>query len=120
MWMVRAGENAFLIDDFKELNIVAIGWELNDLSGKSPNQIKQLMAKKYPEATKTSLGLNSGQVIRFVCDFEIGDYVLSYNYNSRKYLIGKIISDYYFSDKLAKKHNANDDFYNHVRDVEFK
>ena len=119
MWMVRAGENAFLIDDFKELNIVAIGWGLSDLSGKNPNQIKQLMAKKYPESTKTSLGLNSGQVIRFVCDFEIGDYVLSYNYNSRKYLIGKIISDYYFSDKLAKKHNENDDFYNHVRDVEW-
>jgi restriction system protein len=30
--MVRAGENAFLIDDFKKKNYVAIGWnELSDL-----------------------------------------------------------------------------------------
>ncbi|MBR2558738.1 MAG: hypothetical protein IKE95_10310 [Methanobrevibacter sp.] len=68
MWMVRAGENAFLIDDFKELSIVPIGWEIGDLSGKTPDEIKQLVAKKYPEASKTRLGLNSGQIIRFACD----------------------------------------------------
>lgn len=68
MWMVRAGENAFLIDDFKELSIVPIGWEIGDLSGKTPDEIKQLVAKKYPEASKTGLGLNSGQIIRFACD----------------------------------------------------
>ena len=56
MWMVRAGENAFLIDDFKEDNIVAIGWEIGDLSGKNPSEIKEIMARKYPDATKTSLG----------------------------------------------------------------
>ena len=26
MWMVRAGENAFLFNDFKTKKIVAIGW----------------------------------------------------------------------------------------------
>ena len=31
MWMVRAGENSFLIEDFKNNNIVAIGWDLGDL-----------------------------------------------------------------------------------------
>lgn len=45
MWMVRAGENAFLIDDFKDLNIVAIGWNVGDLSGKSPDEIKLLVSK---------------------------------------------------------------------------
>ena len=116
MWMVRAGENAFLIDDFKELNIVAIGWEIGDLSNKNPNEIKKIMAKKYPEATKTSLGLNSAQVIKFVCDFEIGDYVISYNPQTRKYLVGKISSDYYYSDKLAQKYNQ-EVFFNNFRDV---
>lgn len=28
MWMVRAGENAFLINDFKDLGIVVIGWSM--------------------------------------------------------------------------------------------
>lgn len=119
MWMVRAGENAFLIDDFKELNIIAIGWEIGDLSGKSPDEIKELMANRYPDASKTSLGLNSAQVIKFACDFEIGDFVISYNPQTRNYLVGKIISDYYYSDKLSKMHNGGDEFYHHLRDVEW-
>lgn len=117
--MVRAGENAFLIDDFKDLNIVAIGWEIGDLSGKNPTEIKELMARRYPDANKTSLGLNSGQVTRFVCDFQIGDWVISYNPNSRKYLVGRISSDYYYSSKLAEKYNQTDEFYPHFRNVEW-
>lgn len=41
MWMVRAGENAYLIDAFKKLNVVAIGWEVGDLSGKSPMKLSK-------------------------------------------------------------------------------
>ena len=118
MWMVRAGENAFLIDDFKNSSIVVIGWEVNDLSGKTPDEIKQIMTKKYPNANKTSLGLNSSQVIKFVCEFKIGDYVISYNPNTRSYLVGKISSEYYFTDKLAKKHNTGE-AYCHFRKVDW-
>lgn len=118
MWIVRAGENAFLIDDFKNLSIVAIGWKIGDLSGKNPDEIKQIMKEKYSEASSTSLGLNSAQVIKFACEFEIGDYVISYNSATRNYLVGKISSDYYFSDKLAKKHNIGES-YCHFRDVEW-
>ncbi len=117
--MVRAGENAFLIDDFKDLNIVAIGWEMDDLSGKSSEEIKQIMANEYPDATKTALGLNAGQVSRFVCDFEVGDWVISYNPNSRNYLVGKITSDYYYSEELAERHNQPKEFYHHFRSVEW-
>ena len=116
--MVRAGENAFLIDDFKNSGVVVIGWEVGDLSGKTPDDIKHIMALKYPKAKKTSLGINSGQVIKFVCEFEIGDYVLSYNPNTRCYLIGKISSEYYFSDKLSKKYNTGD-AYCHFRNVDW-
>ena len=117
--MVRAGENAFLIDDFKNFNIVVIGWEIGDLSGKSPNEIKQIMAKEYPDVSRTSLSSNSGQVIRFVCDFKVGDWVISYNPHTRNYLVGKITSDYYYSEKLAQKYNQPKEFYHHFRDVEW-
>ena len=119
MWMVRAGENAFLIDYFKDLNIVAIGWGMGDLSGKSPDEIKSLMAEEYHDASKSSLALNSGQIIRFVCDFEIGDWVISYNPHTRNYLVGKITSDYYYSNELSQKFNEENDFYSHTRDVEW-
>ena len=119
MWMVRAGENAFLIDDFKELNIVAIGWEIGDLADKTPDEIKEIMARTYPDSSKTALGLNSGQVIRFVCDFQIGDWVVSFNPRTRKYLVGRITSDYYYSSKLAEKYNQTREFYPHFRNVEW-
>ena len=36
MWMVRAGEGAYLIEDFENKNVVAVGWEeLGDSSGKN-------------------------------------------------------------------------------------
>ena len=45
MWMVRAGEGAYLFDNFKEKNYVAIGWnELGDI-GKitSKEDLKELI-----------------------------------------------------------------------------
>ena len=118
MWMVRAGEEAFLFDDFKDLNKISIGWEVGDLSGKNPDEIKQIMENKYHDVTKTSLAIQSAQVVKFVCEFEIGDYVISYDHFTRKYLVGQIISDYYYSDILSKKYNRHSNFYCHVRDVE--
>ena len=116
--MVRAGENAFLFDDFKDSNLVSIGWEVGDLSDKSSDEIKEIMLEKYSNSNNKGLGINIGQVIRFVCEFEVGDYVITYNPETRLYLVGKITSDYYYSDKLAKKYNLNDS-YCHCRDVEW-
>ena len=115
--MVRAGENAFLIDDFKELNVISIGWEIDDLTGKTPEDIKKLMRKEYPEDSNVSLGNNAAQVIKFVDNFKIGDFVVSYNPNTRCYLVGRITSDYYYSDKLSRKYNFTG--YRHLRDVEW-
>ena len=117
--MVRAGENAFLYEDFKNFNIVAVGWEVQDLSGKNPDEIKQIMENTYSDVTKTSLAIQSAQVIKFVCEFEIGDYVISYDHFTRKYLVGQITSDYYYSDILSKKYNMNSNFYCHLHNVKW-
>ena len=87
MWMVRAGKGAFLIDEFKERNIVALGWGLGDLTDKSADDIKRLMEEKYPEESKYVLGISSSQVIKFRHMIKKGDYVLSYNPSIRKYLV---------------------------------
>lgn len=49
MWMIRAGQRAFLIDDFIEKEIIAIGWnELGDLKNmKDQEQIKTALKKTY-------------------------------------------------------------------------
>ena len=48
--MVRAGENAFLIDDFKDKNIIAIGWNyLGDLKKyHDKEEIKDQLKKENP------------------------------------------------------------------------
>lgn len=119
MWMVRAGKDAFLIDAFNEKNIVALGWGLGDLEDKSAEDIKRLMQEKYPNESKYTLGITSSQVIKFRHMIEKGDYVLSYNPFSRKYLVGEIISNYYYSKDLE---NENIDYiggHNDTRDVKW-
>lgn len=45
-WMVRAGESAYLIEDFKKNNCVAIGWsELGNISKiSSKDDLRDLLA----------------------------------------------------------------------------
>lgn len=119
MWMVRAGKDAFLIDAFKERNIVALGWGLGDLKDKNEDDIKRLMEEKYPNESKYTLGISASQVIKFRHTIKKGDYVLSYNPSSRKYLLGEITSDYYFSEDLEKEDIDYIGGHNDTRDVKW-
>lgn len=116
MWMVRAGPDSFLIDDFKKHNLVAIGWNIGDLSDKSRDEIKTIMTIKYRNRKKVNKALS--QVTKFVYDLKIGDYVITSDNDTRTYFLGKITSDYYRSDKISKVDEANDNYWD-MRDVEW-
>ncbi|PWB88378.1 AAA family ATPase [Methanobrevibacter thaueri] len=117
MWMVRAGENAFLIDDFERLNVVAIGWGLGDLTNKSPNEIRELVDENYPNNPKIRNGKIASNETKFLYEIKVGDYVLSYGPFTRSYLFGKITSDYIYSDIISK--DLENDDYSDVRKVEW-
>ena len=119
MWMVRAGEKSFLLEDFKDLNVVSIGWEIGDLTGKNPSEIKKMMKQFYPDISNQSLGVNAAQVSKFVCDIQIGDYVLTHDSLNKEYLVGIITSNYYCSDLLYNKYGESETFYHHFRDVKW-
>jgi restriction system protein len=109
MWMVRAGEDAFLIEDFKKKSYVAIGWnELSDLSRiANREQIKELVEEKCDFYTKKSqINAAAGQISRFLFDFKKGDYVLSYDPVNRVYLVAEIQSDYEYNEKLSEYHHV--------------
>ena len=112
MWMVRAGENSFLIEDFKNNNIVAIGWDLGDLREIPDEEIATLFEEKYG-STKS---LN--QVLRFKNEFQINDYVITVDTKTQTFYLGKIISDYHRSDIITKQDSSNDNYFD-VRDVEW-
>lgn len=99
MWLVRAGEGAYLINEFKDKQSVAIGWgELNDISNITCLQdIKTLLKSNYPEYKDGKINITAGQIYRFVSEFQVNDEVITYNPEERLYYIGNIASDYLYN-----------------------
>jgi len=108
MWMVRAGEGAFLIEDFKKNNCVAIGWnELGDISEiKRKDKIKNLIEKAEKYKKKSQIAVAAGQIGRFLLDFKKEDYAVTYDPNNRVYLVGEIQSDYEYNTKITNYHHV--------------
>lgn len=107
MWMVRAGEDAYLIDDFRKKKYVAIGWnKLGDISNiKNKDKLKELVESKYNYTKKSQLSTAAGQISRFLFEFKQGDYVLSYDPSKRVYLVGQIDTDYNYNKELSEYHH---------------
>ena len=113
MWMVRAGSGGYLIEYFEE-GYIAIGWrELGDMTKvKNQDKIRKMYEQAYPadSLSKTSNAVAMLYKFRFV--FAIGEKVVTYNPDTREYLIGEISSDYYYSPGEIEDHA-------HLREVEW-
>jgi restriction system protein len=95
-WMVRAGEGAFLAEEFLDKGIVSIGWKLvGDLKNvKDITDLRERYKKAYPTHKPGKVNLCAGQIYRFKSEFKIGDQVITYNAQDRHYSLGVIESDY--------------------------
>jgi restriction system protein len=113
LWMVRAGEKAYLVEEFLKKNIVSIGWNATgDLSNvDNLEKLKDIIRKNYSEYKNGQIISSAGQIYRFLTDFKIGHCVLTYNPSERTYSIGKIASDYKFDEESCE--------YYHTRDVQW-
>jgi len=99
MWMVRAGSKSEFIDDFIKDNMVAIGWELGDLTNVDESKLESLINEVYSDKSKISNSQSRGMIWNFLHNFKIDDYVVTYDTMQRHYYVGKIISEYkYISD----------------------
>lgn len=114
MWMVRAGHKAVLINEFIENGLIAIGWnDLGDLKQfNSTALLKDELRKTYPDYKNGKVNMNAGQIFRFLKEFNIGDYAITYNPSERVYWIGEISSDYFMCKDTIK--------YYHQREVVWK
>ena len=96
MWMVRAGRKGRFIDEFREKAIVAVGWI--DLSSLKPFDTKERMVKAvketWPDWNAVKVGNNAGQLLRFGHEVSVGDDVITYDPQTRAYLVGTIKSEY--------------------------
>lgn len=104
MWMVRAGENAFLFDKFKAKSIVAMGWnEVGDLSKiLTAEGVKGIVRKKFSDYKLGQVNMTASQLSKFRFKLKKGDYTVTYSPEKRIYLVGKIIGKYEYSTKLLE------------------
>jgi len=100
IWMVRS-QGGELLPLFLNNGVVALGWDaLGDLTGKSRNQIKEIVMGSYPN--EKAIYQWSGIVDAFVNIIKKGDFVITYDKSSRSYYVGEVTSDYYYEPKLDK------------------
>jgi restriction system protein len=107
VWMARAGESAYLIDDFLSKNIVAIGW--HDLERVPSNidypTLKESVRQAYPFASDGNINSSASQIYKFVFQIQVGDNIVTYQPSQRKYFIGRITSEYRYDESLTDYHN---------------
>ncbi len=102
IWMVRAGVGGYLFEDFIKNKAVAIGWNrIKNLAKiSSKKEIKEIVKRAYPEEKEGQIYMSAGQISKFRLNFNIGDYVITYNPQDRKYWIAEIVGDYEYNKKL--------------------
>lgn len=94
-WMVRAGRGSEHLDDFKEKNVVAVGWKgTGDISKLSREVIVEKVQAAYPEYKKQKAVITASQLYRFCSEINQNDVVLTYDSSRRVYLVGKVVSPY--------------------------
>ena len=113
IWMVRSGSGGYLIDEFLNNDIIAIGW--NDIGKIKKNisypELREKFEDAYPEDSDGRVNQCMGQIWRFYNDFSKGDKVITYDSSTREYYLGEIISDYKYSNKFE---------FHHYRDVKWQ
>ncbi len=92
IWVVRAGEGSEIIEEVCAKDVIAIGWPaMGDCSGyQSREDFRQAYREAYPEDTNPyRIGLQAGQVYRFVREIAVGDTVMTPDGPVREMLIAR-------------------------------
>jgi restriction system protein len=113
-WMVRAGRGGKCLEHF-EKGFVTIGWSaLGDLTSlKSKEAIAEVYDQANPSAKPGKRNLAVGMIDKFVNQMALGDMVVTYNSQTREYMVGEITGNYEYHADL-------EDALVHSRKVEWK
>ena len=103
-WMVRAGEEGILFQNFHKGSFVSIGWEeVGDLKDIPKEEIRRRLVRHYPEYNTYQVGQAVGVLRRFRSKIQVGDRVVTYDKSTRKYLRGTVTGDYEFINESDDK-----------------
>ncbi len=115
-WMVRAGRDAILADQFEEKELVAIGFNLDDINNYNDlSTVKSALKRRFPEAKRMQIAVWAGQLWRLATEIQQGDYLVTYLPASREYLIGQAAGGYQYDPEAIDEYEGK---YPHIRRVE--
>jgi restriction system protein len=105
VWGIHAGRTGDADSLFLKNNVVAIGWhEMGDMS-KVPCEretFKAAVAKAYPQAKPGAVPNYAGQLLRFVCEMQVGDLVLYPSKQDRLIHFGRIQGGYVYAPQVSQ------------------
>jgi len=104
MWLVRAGRNAQILDDFLDRGVVAIGWsKLGDLrSYQNKESLSEAVQHGWPNKGPGYKAIVTGQLYRFVHEIAKGDQILTYDPQQRVYHVGRVDGDYEYNPEAIE------------------
>ncbi|MBI4245419.1 MAG: DUF262 domain-containing protein, partial [Planctomycetes bacterium] len=105
MWTIRAGKGASMIDIFRTRNIVAVGWEVGDLTKvSSTDEVKDKVSAIYTGKSSLQQSMIASEISRFKFDVAIGDYVITSDTKNSSFLLGVIKSEYEYDQNNSQNH----------------
>ena len=93
MWRVAAGRGGWAAAAFADGKYVSVGWhEAGDPTKvRSASEMLGLFTKAYPNKTERQVSVAANQMWRFLSTIQIGDDVISYDPDVRRYHLGRIV-----------------------------
>ena len=120
-WMVRAGEGGYLFPEFERTGRIGIDWEFaGDFTEITTLEaMKSRIAATDPTRHPSALANSASMAFKFRVVMQKGDRVVTYDPQSRQYLMGTIAGDYEYGDSLKDSpHTRRVEWRGHVsRDV---
>ncbi len=114
-WMVRAGEGGYLAEAFEEAGHIAVGWAgAGDFTQiDSLEKMRRRIIDSGVEAKAGAIANSASMAWKFRGVLGPGDRVVTYNPQSREYLLGTITGEYRYAPGTVPD-------YDHVRSVHWE
>jgi restriction system protein len=104
VWGIHAGRTGDADALFLKSNVIAVGWhEMGDLSKIACDReaYKLSVSKAYPNAKPGAVPNYAGQLLRFVCEMQVGDLVLYPSKLDRLIHFGQVQGGYSYNPKIS-------------------
>ena len=98
MWMIRSGRGGDNLEVFLRENLVGFGdAEIGVVAPSvTKDDLLRLYAQHYPHEKANSRASWASQLLRLITEVKVGDPVVTFDREQRRYIVGKISGEYRF------------------------